>query len=144
MLAATDVVGADGTADMVVTDLPGTSSLFAPVPEEGRFNARECRKVPATRLDDLAYFADGRTIDCHWLDVQGAEKVVLRGAEELLGRTRAVFSEVTTRYVAYEGGAGIDDVTALLAARGFRLQLLGTNPVNGEGNALWVRSAGDG
>jgi hypothetical protein len=51
--------------------------------------------------------------------VQGAEALVLKGAEKTLRQTRAVFIEVNFAEL-YRGGAEIEDIDTLLEGAGFR------------------------
>jgi FkbM family methyltransferase len=97
-------------------------------------------EVDAVRLDGLAELDDDAAIDCLWVDVQGFELAVLRGAEGLLGRVRSAFLEVATDQRSYEGAASFGDVQEAMADAGFRLASLGTNPATGQGNALWLRA----
>ncbi len=83
-----------------------------------------------------------RSIDCVWIDVQGAELFVLRGARESLKRIKSIFVEVSRLSELYEGGAIMDDIEALLALHGFKLALLGLDRGNLTGNAFFVRRDG--
>ena len=67
-------------------------------------------EVAATTLDAVAEGLD--RVDVLKLDLEGAEAQALRGAAEMLGRTRAVL---------FEARPGDDDASAILRARGFRV-----------------------
>jgi hypothetical protein len=66
---------------------------------------------------------------------------VLRGAEDVLARVKTAFIEVATDKVSYANATWFDDLYELMAAHGFRLASLGTDAVNGQGNALWIKRA---
>ena len=72
-------------------------------------------------MDDLLVQEDWLgPVDLLKLDVQGAELLVLRGAEKSLPRVRLVFVEVSFRPI-YEGSAVFADVYAFLRGHGFRM-----------------------
>jgi hypothetical protein len=60
-------------------------------------------------------------IDLLWIDVQGAELLVFKGAEEMLQKTEYIYVEVS-EIPLYEGGAAYSDLKALLGDLGFRLE----------------------
>lgn len=78
-------------------------------------------------------------IDILWIDVQGAEKQVLDGAENLLKRVNSIFIEVQHDKSYYKSGVLIDEIDDLLKTNGFKMYLLGIDPVSKQGNALYVR-----
>jgi FkbM family methyltransferase len=133
-----EAAASDTTGEAVLHGLsePGTSSLRAP-----RSGARTRDvTVRSTRLDDLPELA-AEAVDCIWVDVQGAEALVLGGAPDVLARTRSVFLEVWTGETLYEQTAGFDEIAARLGAQGFSLAGLGLDPESGIGNALWLQPA---
>jgi FkbM family methyltransferase len=60
-------------------------------------------------------------IDLLWIDVQGAELLVFKGAEEMLQKTEYIYVEVS-EIPLYEGGAAYSDLKALLGDLGFKLE----------------------
>jgi FkbM family methyltransferase len=135
----------DGTMPFHEMSVTGNGSLLALAePGEGTWRApgmvqTAAYEVPTVRLDALAELADGEPIDCLWIDVQGFEGAVLRGAERLLDRVGAAFLEVTVNQRTYANATTFDELQGLLGAHGFQLVSLGTHPQIGQGNALWVR-----
>lgn len=83
-------------------------------------SVHETITVPVTRLDDLCATTGFQDTDLLKLDVQGAELLVLRGSDRILGNTRFVLTEVSFQPY-YVGGATFDEVLAHLRGRGFRL-----------------------
>ena len=74
------------------------------------------------------------------IDVQGAELLVLRGAEAVLAAVDLVSVEVSFSEL-YRGGAQIEDIERWLAARGFRRAALCSPYHPSWGDALYVRAA---
>lgn len=136
MAAVSDTHGA--TASFHVPEVVGTGSLLPPV-EGGRTPSIGTTEVTTVRLDDDPNVADVARVDCLWIDTQGSELHVLRGASELLTRTHAVFAEVAAGDVPYVGGATFLELDQELSGQGFGLVSLGLDPQTGEGNALWSR-----
>jgi len=138
------VAAKDSVLEFFETNLAGSGSLLE-VSDLGAKSygmaAREVYSVEARSLDSLATeagFATG-SIDCLWIDVQGAEMGVLEGAGSVLARVRSVFLEVSVFEPLYVGGAVIGSLTVLLEAHGFKMVSLGTDSLNGTGNAFFVR-----
>lgn len=77
------------------------------------------------------------SVDLLWIDVQGAEKLVLLGATEVLKNVKAVFIEVTSQSDFYDGSATFHEISKLLEQSGFSLALLGMD-FNLTGNALFL------
>jgi FkbM family methyltransferase len=121
-LAAYALCDREGTVDLRVTSFDQSSSLLAlkrhrevyPEIEESEVVA-----VPARTLDGLLE-ERGAAADFNLLvlDVQGAELLVLQGAERTLAGLDAVVSEINFEEL-YEGCALAGELDAFLAARGF-------------------------
>lgn len=134
----------DGLLTFHETNLEGSGSLLAVgdlgATSYGMKNA-ETFTVQARSLDSHARdhsYADNQ-IDCLWVDVQGAELGVLKGANVLLDKIRAVFIEVSVFTPLYQGGALLEQLESALVPRGFKMVSLGIDSRNGTGNALFVR-----
>jgi FkbM family methyltransferase len=83
-------------------------------------------------------------VDLLWIDVQGAEGRVLRGAAETLSRVSAIFMEVALLDSPYEGTVLFPELEAMLAGFGFLCVGLGIDGWNYSGNALWIRDPTQG
>ena len=92
--------------------------------------------VPAISLDRFIRESDIERIDLLWLDLQGAEVVVLAGASHTLARTSVIHIEVSRRPL-YHGAASLHDVRTLLESHGFTLKRLRAPFVMG--NAIFIK-----
>ncbi len=105
--------------ELSVNKDPGFSSLFRINPaytkRRGRIHQDEIT-VRSTTLD--AYFRGKRPPDLLWVDVEGAELLVLRGAENVLARVRLIHLEVSFRPMQL-GKPLFREVHQFLEARGF-------------------------
>lgn len=99
----------------------GASSLFQ---ASGRYAEEQYVQgkieVETLRLDDFMQANAIPGIDILWMDVQGAEALVLEGLGARLCDVRCIHMEVEF-FEIYRGQALFGDVHALLAKRGFRL-----------------------
>ena len=77
-------------------------------------------------------------IDILYMDVQGAELEVLKGATRTLQTVDYVFSEVSYGGL-YQADATVEDVLAFLGCFGFRLNWIDINR-HGWGDSLFIRS----
>ncbi len=93
--------------------------------------------IDATTVDDL--LAENRISRCNFmnLDIQGAELMALRGAEDYLQTVNYIYCEVNKKEL-YKGCAMLHELDAFLYDRGFeRVELEMT--VHGWGDALYRR-----
>ncbi len=99
----------------------GASSMFeasGAYPEETYVQNRI--EVESIRLDRFCAKAGVTAIDVLWMDVQGAELLVLEGMGDLLRQVSFIHMEVEF-FEIYKGQALFPAVDALLTGRGFRL-----------------------
>lgn len=108
------------------------------------FFIEEVRKVPTLTLKECSKNLD---IDLLWVDVQGAELKVLKGAP--LNKIKSLFLEVHTHDFIkpwdeepYKDQTYIEDLMEYLIPRKFNLKALGLNNKegNGQGNSFWLKS----
>jgi len=101
-----------------------SSSMFPPTAEKhkrwpGIFATGQKETLRTRTLDEIAQemrYAD--TTDVLVVDVQGAELLVLKGAERMLRTVKAVVAEVST-VPYYDGGVLFPELRNYLLARGF-------------------------
>ena len=110
---------------------PGDHLELAP---EVKFDSKVI--VPAISIDNWHRSVDSPNIDLLWLDLQGAELLVLQRGESLLAVTRCCHIEVAQKPL-YQGGATFDEVFQFFTSRGFSLAM-SRIPVR-SGNAIFVR-----
>jgi FkbM family methyltransferase len=92
------------------------------------------------RMDDWIREANSGPPDAIWMDVQGAELMVLRGAELCLPHVQAIMTEVGVKPY-YEGHTLKPDIDAYLAAQGFYELSTATQAAHEyEINAIYVNS----
>jgi len=125
----------EGVSRLHLTHEPACSSMYEPdVHLTENYPALDCaRKVNEqemehTTLDVWATGSDIEYIDHIKIDTQGSELLVLKGAENLLGKVRTLELEVEFNPI-YQGQALFSDVDVFLRQRGFVLWKL-TNLVH--------------
>jgi FkbM family methyltransferase len=132
-----------GSTTFYEMDQPGNGSLLKPDPkgwaEMTQWKSAGMRsfEVELSTLDREA--AQLSRVDLLWMDVQGAEGLVLAGGNETLRRTRAVFLEVALTQSPYEGTVLFPEIATRLQRDNFICAGLGIDGWNGTGNALFVR-----
>ena len=101
------------------------------------------------RLDTIVkaaatkFFNGDSQFDLLFIDVQGAELEVFKGATETLARARYVYTEVTYG-TDYEGAVTYSDVDSYLRMHGFVCSALEIDPTfRAHGNAIFVRSSNE-
>lgn len=132
-----------GIVTFLETSAKGAGSLLR-VSDNARqdygLQQAESYTVTATSLDDYFHsMSPSAEIDLLWIDVQGAEMSVLRGANSFLKRVRALFVEVACLESSYEKGTQFCSIMDLVGTQGFCLAGLGTDSLNLTGNAFFVQ-----
>src|SRR5258706_249148 len=132
-----------GTAKFFEPELPGNGSLLQPDLKQWALNNQTIEgqvgsfDVTLSTLDEEA--KDLSVIDLLWMDVQGAEGLVLRGAEKTFQRTRAIFMEVALVQSPYNEAILFPELEALLHRFNFMCVGLGMDGWNGAGNAIFLK-----
>lgn len=135
----------EGWLDFYETNLEGSGSIL-PINSKSDvvkdYGIRQTEKftVKSISLDNFAQI-QGKEIDLIWIDVQGAELNVLKGAKNLLHFAKAVFSEIWVTKTLYENQCRLIDLERFLLDFGFILHSIGLDhPIgNGSGNAIFVK-----
>lgn len=100
-----------------------SSSLLPPAsvaPMHGWIEFKETIDVPTDTLENFARERQLNRIDFIHLDVQGAERLVLRGAAGVLPQVRAIWLEVSEEPL-YLGQAIRGEIELFMRSRGFTL-----------------------
>jgi FkbM family methyltransferase len=97
-------------------DLSGSLKrpLNSALPDVPSITFESTIQVPVTSLDEWAVDKHIRRIDLMWIDVQGAELDVLKGATKLLSQTEFIFLECGEQ-MAYEGQATLQQLVEQLS-----------------------------
>lgn len=103
------------------------------------FPEERASTVPVIVLDDFAKATGIAQVDLIWIDVQGAELMVLGGATGLLRQTSYVYAEVS-REPLYADGASYEALKDFMQSHGFGVvkEFL-PDEWGGDGNALFGR-----
>ena len=132
-----------GTQNFYENNLPGTGSILKVGKlSESSYGMRTIKSFECntTSIDD--FFATSMPSKLAlWIDVQGAEMKVLMGATKTLKLVDYIFIEVSLVEETYKGGCTFDEITEHLSTCNFICSQLGTDILNGTGNALFVRTS---
>lgn len=129
-----------GTRKFFETNLEGSGSLYkvgSLAMESYGAKLAEQKTISVITLDE--YYKNKVPPEVLWIDVQGAELLVLQGASEVLAQVSAIFIEVSVKPDLYVGGAVHVQITNYLEKKEFSLVLLGTD-YNLTGNALYIKN----
>jgi FkbM family methyltransferase len=149
-VAAVALAGSEGTATFDVNQVTAASSLLSIDPRNSGWFGRDLSvasqiQVETMSLPALMHRYELQSVDLLKLDLQGAERIVLEGAESVLARINVIYTEVFFEPL-YAGCWLFFEVAAFLAARGFKLCAL-SNLAHGrngdllQGNAVFRRLA---
>lgn len=103
----------DGMSSSIFAATDTLKARWPDLHETGRIQPTRTRTLDGL-LDELRFGA----VDTLVVDVQGAELLVLRGAQKTLSLVKAVISEVSTQPL-YAGGVLYPELAAFMQARGF-------------------------
>ena len=128
----------NGRANFYETSLEGNGSLLeiGELSKKSYGSSQEEKFLAETTTLDTFY--KNKDLDILWIDVQGAEKLVLQGAKETLKKIKAVFIEISIKNDLYLKSVTMEELDEILLGNGFKLVLLGTD-FNLTGNALYIK-----
>jgi FkbM family methyltransferase len=114
-----------GQASFEINSYPDASSLLPIDPRNSEWWSRDLSVarsivVPTLSLAELIARENLATIDLLKLDVQGAERLVLSGASEILDRVRVIYSEVFFEPL-YRDAWLFRETNEFLTGHGFKL-----------------------
>ena len=128
----------NGTATFFETSLKGNGSLLkiGKLSRESYGTKQKEKFLVETSTIDTFY--KNKDLDILWIDVQGAEKLVLEGAKNTLIKIKAVFVEISIKNELYVNSVKMEQLNDILLKNNFKLALLGTD-FNLTGNALYIK-----
>ncbi len=137
------ITDVDREVDFYETNVDGSGSVLELghlAKASHNLEQMESYKLQSYRLDthSTKHGYEDEIIDCLWIDVQGAELLVLNGAQSILKNVKSIFLEVSIFEELYVGGAVLGDLSKLLESNHFRMVGLGTDPFNGTGNGFYI------
>ncbi|MFL6590098.1 MAG: FkbM family methyltransferase [Chthoniobacterales bacterium] len=129
-----------GEAPFEINSYPDASSLLSIDPRNSEWWSRDLSVarsivVPTVSLEELVSRENLETVDLLKLDVQGAERLVLSGAADILNRVRVIYTEVFFEAL-YSGAWLFRETNEFLAAHGFKLCGLSNIVHAGDGDLL--------
>ena len=128
----------NGKATFFETTLKGNGSLL----EIGNLSKESYGTQPKEKFlvetSTLDNFYKNKDLDVLWVDVQGAEKLVLEGAKKTLKKIKAVFIEISIKDELYVNSVKMEELNDILLKNKFKLVLMGTD-FNLTGNALYIK-----
>lgn len=115
----------NGDAQFEINRSEASSSLLPIDPRNSEWFARDLSvartvRVPTLTLSELMSREGLQTVDLLKLDLQGAERLVLTGAAEVLDRVQVIYAEVFFEQL-YAGAWLFWDTNEYLSHRGFKL-----------------------
>jgi FkbM family methyltransferase len=115
----------NGDAQFEINRWEASSSLLAIDSRNSKWFSRDLEvdrtiRVPTMTLPALMEGQGLQTVDLLKLDLQGAERLVLTGGEEMLDRVRVIYTEVFFEQL-YAGAWLFWDTNEFLVGRGFKL-----------------------
>src|SRR3954468_3044251 len=132
--------GGGGEATFEINSYVDASSLLPIDPRNSEWWSRDLSVarsivVPTVSLEELVSRENLETVDLLKLDVQGAERLVLSGAADILNRVRVIYTEVFFEAL-YSGAWLFRETNEFLAAHGFKLCGLSNIVHAGDGDLL--------
>lgn len=135
----------DGELEFYVTQGSGTQSLLPPTQESvkwsppGSMNTQKTITVPSSTLDTFCRKQQMDHIDILKMDVQGAEKMILEGAANLLQEKKIGLIYTEVLFVPlYEGQAYFHDIVSLLEGYGYHIYDLFCRRYAEDGRVKWA------
>jgi FkbM family methyltransferase len=132
--AATATLAFNCTGNTKMSSLLAPNKALANAYHEEDLLVRERIDVPVVRLDDV--IPSAANVGLLKVDVQGYEIEVFKGANRVLGQTKAVLVEVNF-VLHYEGATLFDDLHSFLVRAGFSLYGVSA-PYIDAGRPLWA------
>ncbi|HZS43078.1 MAG TPA: FkbM family methyltransferase [Candidatus Paceibacterota bacterium] len=127
----------NGVTNLYEANITGNDSLLE-IRESERIKIKKIHKVEVRRLDSIESLA-GRDFDLLWIDAQGFELPILKGAGSLLNQTKALFLELNEDDRTYKESTRALDLETFLKEKGFYNAHQEKHDETGSGLALFLR-----
>jgi len=133
---------ASENVDERLSNMDASGSILFPTEENEKvwpnMKFKKPIKVKCISIKDWAEQQKGINIDFIWMDVQGAELLVLEGAEKHLLNVKGIIAEVWDDSIFYKDSVDFSQLNKYLTSKGFRLSHL-WKP-GGSGDALFLNN----
>lgn len=130
-----------GVASFFETNLVGNGSLLEIDWSHSSAKQTQSFNVETVSLDAVGDLKN-KKIDLLWIDVQGAELLVLNGAKELLKNVDMIFIEISKKGSYYKNAVKLEELVSFINNYGFYQAALGLDS-NGDGNAIFLKNESD-
>jgi len=128
----------DGKINFNETNLVDNGSVLKLKNFNKNIKKKNTYEVEAIKLDTYCkkknFFPD-----LLWIDVQGADLLVLKGAENILKKVRLVYIEISIWEPTHINGCLAEEINVYLSKFGFKITQLGTSFADGCGNVLYSK-----
>ncbi len=126
-----------GDLPLYEATITGNDSLLE-IKESNRIQLKDVHMVRVKRLDSIPEILD-KKIDLLWIDAQGYELPILKGAEKIMANIQSMFLEVNEDDRTYKGTTIFSNLISFLEEKGFYIAHKEIDPKDRTGNAFFLR-----
>jgi hypothetical protein len=134
------VLNYDGRIQFNETNLIDNGSILKSNNLFKNIKVSDSYEVEAIKLDTYCS-ANNICPDILWIDVQGADLLVLMGAKNILTKIQLIYIEVSIFDRTHVNGCLSSEISAYLSKFGFECLQLGTDMASKTGNALFAKKS---
>lgn len=137
------VSNTNGTSKFFINKKSDTSSLLPSNSElsaanKSNLSTDEVTEIPTITIDSFCEEHSISEIDILKMDIQGGELMALKGASEMLKKTRLIYTEIFFKPY-YENQPLFGDINGLLCNSGFKFHSFHNMGISGQsGEMLWA------
>ncbi len=126
----------NGSAILYEANITGNDSLLK-IKEDAHIKLEKTHNVQVRRLDSIAELKNIH-IDLLWIDAQGFELPILKGAIPLLANTSSLFLEINEDDRTYNEATTSGNLRSFLEQKGFRVAHQENDGTGESGSALFI------